>query len=362
MISGRQLKRYSRQFFHNVFDRKTVHFLIFFITSRCNCRCGTCFYWKELNKDTDLSIGEIRRFSEKLGRLNTLLLSGGEPFLREDIPEICGIFIKQNNLSTLAIPTNGTLPGRVIEVSEKLLKGYPLITLSIAVSLDGLKETHDSIRGIEGVFDKAVETLNRLAELRKHHGNLDVVVNTVVTAKNLAQIPDLMDFVYDKLKVDHHEFELLRGDYKDKELGPVQFPDLNKIHDLILKNTERYLKRDKSPLLERIAVLGYMSFVQKIKERSLDGKKAPFECSAGRNICVIDANGDVRLCELLKPVGNLKSADYDLYGILRSPAASGLKKNITDSGCSCTHVCFIKLSSARYLRSLFHVVYSYLSY
>jgi len=355
-------KRYTKQFLRNTFIKNNIQFLIFFVTARCNCRCGICFYWQELNKADELSFDEIKAISKSIGRVHTVLLSGGEPFLRNDLLEVCQLLIEQNKLSILSVPTNGTLPEAVAEFSEKILRKYPHLTLSIAVSLDGFRQTHDRIRGVNGIFDKATETLKELARLKCAYNNLEIVVNTVITNQNIAELTSFMDFVYEDFNVDYHEFELLRGEYKDKDFRLAPLDDIKYIHRRITKNRERYLERDRANPLDKLAIIGLLLFNQKMKERFLAKKRNPFMCSAGKNIGVIDAHGDIRLCELLAPVGNLRNAGYDFGTVWNSIQANELRNTIINKHCSCTHVCFIKLSGSSSFKTLLYILYYYLIY
>src|SRR3954469_965452 len=77
-------------------ERSTPPFMIVFINSICNLTCEHCFYWKNLNQRNDLTFDEFRRLSEELGDFEQLNLSGGEPFIRPDFAEVCGLFIRNN--------------------------------------------------------------------------------------------------------------------------------------------------------------------------------------------------------------------------------------------------------------------------
>src|SRR5919205_4159914 len=83
--------------------------VIFFITSRCNAKCETCFYHEELNRPGDMTFEEIARVSETMPPITDLWLSGGEPTLRHDAPEIIRLFVENNGVRRLIIPTNGLL-------------------------------------------------------------------------------------------------------------------------------------------------------------------------------------------------------------------------------------------------------------
>ena len=78
------------------------------------------FFHDKLNQNNDLSLKEFEKISEKLGFFSVLLLSGGEPFLRNDLEEICRIFIRNNRVDTLLIPTNGILTDEILRVTKNL--------------------------------------------------------------------------------------------------------------------------------------------------------------------------------------------------------------------------------------------------
>ena len=339
-----------------------MRFLILFVTSQCNCRCQACFYWRRLNAEGDLSAEEFKKISTAIGPLHTLLLSGGEPFLRIDLEDICRTFIKQNGISVLAVPTNGTCAERVIKFSESILKAYPGVTLSIAVSLDGCRETHDRMRGVEGVFRKASETLRELSKMRGRFRNLEAGVNTVIAKDNIAELESFMDTLYNDFDIDFHEFELARGDRRDSAIKLPSLRDVERIHRYIVMNRERYLDRARASLPEKAAVISLLAFVHKLKERVLGGRKPIYNCTAGRNISVIDANGDVRLCELLPPVKNIRAVGYNLHAALDSEDARRQKREIADKRCGCTHVCFIKQTIASHPGTLCHLFSNYISH
>jgi organic radical activating enzyme len=87
--------------------------LFLFVTSRCNSRCRTCFYFDKLNSRDDLSFDQIRRISETAPRFKKLWLSGGEPTLRGELGEIVGLFARNNGIENVNLPTNGLIPDRV---------------------------------------------------------------------------------------------------------------------------------------------------------------------------------------------------------------------------------------------------------
>ncbi|MDD5174467.1 MAG: radical SAM protein [Candidatus Omnitrophica bacterium] len=358
----RYAKRYIANYVAGFLNKKTPQFLIFFVTSKCNCKCGTCFYWKDLAGRDDLTFEEIRRISGRMGEFRTLLLSGGEPFLRRDLYDICGLFIDNNRVHSITVPTNGIMKDEILAFVDKILKRYRDLLLTISVSIDGFQNTHDRIRGVDGAFYKATGTLKALAELKRSCRNLEVVVNTVITNQNASELPEFMEFVYKNFDIDYQDFEILRGDYRDKALSRPDISEIQDLHRLILKNREKYLSRSKAAPAEKIAVISLLAFVQEAKERFLKGNAPFLTCSAGKNIGVLYANGDISVCELLPPVGNLRNFGYDYWRAWNSAEANKLRDEIKNKRCGCTHVCFIKLTASYYIRSIFYLAKCYARY
>src|SRR5918998_5834081 len=129
--------------------------VIFFITSRCNARCETCFYHEELNRPGDLTFAEIERVSRTMPPITDLWLSGGEPTLRHDASEIIDLFVRSNGVRRVIIPTNALIKSRVSEIVEGALQSHPELHLYLNVALDGYGQTHDRIRGVPGNWEKA---------------------------------------------------------------------------------------------------------------------------------------------------------------------------------------------------------------
>ena len=83
------------------------------MTSHCNAKCYTCFYWDELNREGDLDWQEIVKLSESMPQLTDMWFSGGEPTLRRDLEDIIGQFVTRNGVRHINLPTNGLKPARI---------------------------------------------------------------------------------------------------------------------------------------------------------------------------------------------------------------------------------------------------------
>jgi len=150
-------------------------YLIFYVTSHCNQRCNMCFAWEMLNslkRSEEWQLPEIERVAAQFPKLYQVSLTGGEPTLRADLAEIIEIFYRVSGVQRVTIPTNGFYPDRIERLVRRVMESCPGLVLSINMSLDGIGEVHDKIRGLKDSFKNLVETYRRVQSLRKIYPNL----------------------------------------------------------------------------------------------------------------------------------------------------------------------------------------------
>jgi len=150
-------------------------------TSRCDCRCAVCDRWKEQGRrDEELSTeelgGAIRAFARAGAAVCTLW--GGEPFLRDDLPELLGA-AKEAGMRTSLCTNCNLLARRAGEVAGLLDV--------ILCSLDGYGELHDELRGRAGLFDRAVKGI----EAARRDPGCDVKIWAAIHRRNLGQVERL---------------------------------------------------------------------------------------------------------------------------------------------------------------------------
>jgi MoaA/NifB/PqqE/SkfB family radical SAM enzyme len=335
-------------------ERK-LNTIIFFVTSRCNATCETCFYWDELNQKGDLSWDEIVRLSEKTPPFTDLWFSGGEPTLRKELPEIIDLFVRNNGVRYINLPTNGLKPFRAYEVAEHVLTRNPGLELHINIAFDGLRESHDFMRGVPGNFEKALETGRLLRKLKPRFGlGLIVNINTVITRDNLDEILPLAELIRAERIADGHYFNLIRGNAKDPALKQVERDKLRRIYSELPRIQWGYAEGmfdNKNRILKwfkKAAYVGTLTFHHRTQFQNQETRSRwPMPCTAGETSAVIDFDGRIRACELRKPIGNLRDVDMDLKVFWESPARRDETRQIQCDQCWCTHVCFIH-DSLRY--------------
>jgi MoaA/NifB/PqqE/SkfB family radical SAM enzyme len=316
-------------------ELQTPTSIVFFITNRCNEKCKHCFYWAKLNKKiTELSLGQIEKIAKSLKNKYELLLTGGEPFLRQDLSEICNIFYN-NNAESIKIVTNGFNVEQIFSYCKRITRNRK--KFSVSISIDGPPQVHNIIRGLDNAFENAVATIKKLKEIGVE---LDIV--TTISKHNYLHIEELINFT-GPLKVNHH-FSIARDSACVFNLDKHIMQDIDPQEDSCVPVT------DLSKIFGKIKTLNeklnsWLEFDRLLLEYSiyiLENKEKLFPCYAGKIDAVIYPEGDVSFCEFVKPVENLASFDYNFYKLWNSDKANLFRNYITN--CFCVHGCNLATS------------------
>jgi MoaA/NifB/PqqE/SkfB family radical SAM enzyme len=327
-----RIVRHARITSRNYGDLPSPPFLILFINSICNQKCEHCFYWTELNQKDDLTKEELFALSRSLGRIENLNLSGGEPFLRPDFDEVVRQFIQHNKVRQIYVPTNGYFTQKTIDKLTKVMEEPDLELFAVELSLDGLGEFHDEFRRSKGSFKKSMETYDALAELQEKDQRVRIHAISTATAVNMEEIKRLTTYLYDRCpKMDHHNLAIMRGDPKNPELGVPSIEEYNELY--------RYFRRLWKPREEGRYGAIVEPMLQWAKTETLAQKTQVVPCRAGVLSAVVYANGDVSVCELHEPLGNLRKQSFP--EIWNSEKAQARRKSIACKECWCTTEVFL---------------------
>lgn len=319
-----------------IWDKDTPAQLIFFVTNRCNARCRHCFYWKELNRkrEDELSLEEIKKISKSMGRLIWFFLSGGEPFVRKDLVQICQTFYQNNQPKSIIIPTNGTLVNKIIKDVAAIAGFCPRAKLVIQISIDEIGGKHDKIRGVPGNFAKIEELIPKLKRLQKRHPNLAIQANIVFCAYNQDRVIEIYDYIYEKFGIDNICLSLVRGNPREIGAGDVDLGKYWQAHQY-LRKTQRFAQY--TPILSHLITkkedMQIEVFLKSFKE-----KKAIIPCLVAKQTVILQPNGDLSLCEMRpEKFGNLREVDYDFAKLWQGQRKDKLRERV--KGCYCTQEC-----------------------
>ncbi|MFH1575546.1 MAG: radical SAM protein [Candidatus Nealsonbacteria bacterium] len=322
---------------------------MFLVTKKCNLRCKHCFYMPHISSAPEMSFYQIQQLASSVkNNLEQIVFAGGEPFLRDDFSDIVLSFIK-NGCRIVAVDTNGTLIEKVRLFLEKILS-ETRVKLSFVVSLDGPPAIHDDIRQVQGASEKTMRTIALLSDYYQKYPSRfgNIIVSTSINRLNLAYLPEIIDQIK-PFKNIVHSFNFTRS----ANLHTFGVPqdllsgfDVNK--DVILnidemKSAFKCLDAEawKTKNIPLIAFSNRQIMIEVI--RLLEKRSTGFSCLAGKTEVIVYPEGDVGICEMLKPVGNLEETGYDLikfYKQHREQFQAARK-------CSCTHDCNV-MSSIRF--------------
>ena len=153
------------------------------LTYNCNARCTMCDIWK-IKNSPELNLEDLAKLPDSLRDVN---LSGGEPFLRRDLDQIVGVVKKTCPNARLVISSNGFLTPVIDKMMDKILAIAP--DIGVAISIDGMGEMHNEMRGIPGGFDRCMETIKVL----KKKGMTNLRLAFTITERNVEHFPKVYD-------------------------------------------------------------------------------------------------------------------------------------------------------------------------
>lgn len=319
-------------------------YLVFHVTGRCNLQCRHCFNEPERSSgNTDLTLEEIEKTARNMGHIKYLTLGGGEPFLREDLEEIVSLFKRHNDIHLINIVTNGWYTDRIETVAAAVLKKHPKLHMSIGVSLDGPEPVHDSLRGRQGSWQRAVATLDRLKRLENRGlDRLTVAACGTYNRYNANHLKNLADYLRESLSVPFFP-GLIRGDtMPDTDLTRIDIAHYMKLlHEI---NYAQYSSLAKNYPFRHIR-LAVDQIVSEIIYDSRKKNQMTLPCMAGKKGIVLTATGELLLCEVLgNSLGNIRDFGYEPYRILDLKESKSEIKSVQEAHCHCSWECFQRLN------------------
>lgn len=335
---------------------KIPKYFIFFVTSRCNATCDFCHYTTQIEdkerKALELSVDEITKIAAQYGKISKLSFSGGEPFIRLDLPEIIDAFIEHCDPQIIDIPTNGSMPDRIERVLQRVLPKLGNRILDIQLSIDGPEAIHDEIRGIPGLFKKVLESYDILSRLRQQHPNLRIKMNLVYVNDNRAATKTLTKFFEGDYDFDRFQITYPHGESVVKNVyDQVNFDEFHKLSMEIQKHFKLRNRGDLHSMLFRAIKMLRDDIIAENHDFLQDMGAI---CKAGERIIVLDDIGEVFPCEpLWESVGNVRDTDYDLHAILGGERMARFReKHLGPGKCTCSWGC-IAMQKAIYTPSLY---------
>ncbi len=321
--------------------------LTFSVTGMCQSNCKTCYIGREFRKnpekikELDLRINEIEKFFKSIGHVYFLNISGGEPYLRDDLPDIIALAMKYLKPKIVHIPTNGFLPNKIEKITRQALdimkhdnNGVPL---TVKPSIDGIGEKHDWIRGLKGNFERLQETICRLKAVGHDYPNFHLELGTVVSNFNINELDEIENWVH-KQCIQSYRNEIAEQREEFFNIGEDITPSGEVYKRLMVnfkKKVEANLKSKKSlaKMTESMRLVYYDLVVKILKE-----KRQVVPCYAGISNIHLNYDGDVWPCCVLgyaHSMGNMRDFEYDYDALCESEKAAAVRNYIRKGRCFC---------------------------
>lgn len=303
------------------------------ITLNCNSRCTMCNIWQNRIVN-EMKPEEYLKLPPTLKDIN---ITGGEPFLRMDLPEIVIIMKKASPKARLILNTNGYLP-RVIEKQiPKILKTDP--KFAVRVSLDGWKKTHDEIRRIPNGFKMIMESLTILDTA----GVKDLGVSFTIMKKNIPDLPRVFNFCRRR----RLELSLTMVTSSDIYFGKNKDSLRPDNHQQVSKYLNQVIVRRFRSHWPKDWFRGW--FEKKLLDYYFTHRR-PFTCDAAENFFYLDSLGKVYSCHVRGwLMGDLRSQTFeDIWFSNRADKVRSDVKLCND----CWMVCTAKTGMKRHLTAV----------
>ncbi|OQX88420.1 MAG: hypothetical protein B6D65_05980 [candidate division Zixibacteria bacterium 4484_93] len=294
------------------------------VTYKCNARCKICDIWKNPPNYPELTPKDYRNLPKNLVDVN---ITGGEPFIREDLVEL---IYETHRVSSprFVISSNGSLTEKTIDDMKQILRFSK--NAAVRISIDGMRETHDDIRGVPGFFDKAVRTVEGL----KSTGVRDLGIAMTVIDQNIPEISSVYELA-NELGV---EFSISVATDSDIYFGKGKSELLSNRDERLSYQFNHLIHSEMTSWNIKRIFRGW--FEKGLLEYAL-GTGKDWKCDAARGFFYLDPKGNVYPCHILPmPIGNIKDTPWE--DIWNSDKAKRARVMVDNCKNGCWMICTIK--------------------
>ena len=320
--------------------------LTYSVTAACQSKCKTCniglkYQEDPKRKEKDLKLSEIEKIFTKLGRIYFFNISGGEPFLRRDLPEIIRLACQYLKPRIIHVPTNAIASERIrdltIQSCEIINRYDPKVPFTVKPSIDGVGELHDEIRGVKGNFKQIKKTISYLKDLEKEYPNFHLELGTVISNFNIDHLTEIENYVH-RLGVQSYRNEIAEQRTEFFNLEDPITPEASIYEALIEGFTKKIRnniskKKELAKITESLRLVYYDLVVRILREQ-----KQVIPCYGGISNVHINYDGEMWPCCVLgysKPLGTLRETGYDFQKVWNSEQAESVRIYIKKGNCAC---------------------------
>lgn len=331
-MSDLSLCYYFLQQFISSKCRGTPYKINFVLTNRCNSKCITCRIWEKHNtiesgSHTEMDLDEIQLVLQRLpASITWLSLTGGEPFLRNDLDEILSTALKEMpQLTLLTIITNGLCEDKILRITTRF-RHIRNVQILLTFSLDGPAYLHNRIRGLPDGYQRTWQTYEKVRHLVKDNKGFRVLLETTISSWNIGSINS---FLHRLINSNHNVFITLahNADFYHNR-GVSVAPALNEDLLRIIRYVDETLCWYKLDDALRRIYLRWIPFYLNPKQ------KYRFPCSALKSSITIHPDGLITPCLMWsKELIQLRKENYDLASAWKNLKLNAIRNEIRSGGC-----------------------------
>ena len=264
-----------------------INFASIIVTYRCNARCHMCNTWEYPTKKEE----EIdKSVYEKLPFMQTINITGGEPFIRDDLEEIINIVKKKTG--RLVISSNGFFTDRILRLFDRYRD------IGIRISIEGLPKANDELRGISNGFDHGIRSLLGLRQM----GIKDIGFGVTVSDRNAKDMIELYSLAQ-AMNMEFATAAIHNSYYFHKYDNKFEYPEIaiEEFRKLIVELLNSSKAKDWFRAYFNYGLINYIK-----------GNPRLLPCAMAHDSFFLDPKGEVLPCNVMEEsMGNLKNSSFE---------------------------------------------------
>lgn len=320
---------------------KRPQYVLVQITSRCNAKCSFCCNGNMQKPfSNEITPEQAGKIAAGLRYVFHLAISGGEPFLRDDMIPWIDAFCRNARVMSVTLATNGSRPDRIAQTLEILSSRHAGTTFSLVLSVDAHGHRHDAIRSFPGLYQRIKESYHAALNVRRAHPKtLRLILSSVLSTENEDFFLQDMDLLRrDFPDADSHEVNLVRPNRDNPGRKDVAVDTCRKVLAQVTKNRSggTFYHNIHQALFERANDLAL---------RAAMGRIPHLACLAGQGFVTINPSGQVILCEERSDIilDDLSNYQWNLRALLDDPKISR-QASLLRRNCFCRSDCIIRFN------------------